>query len=646
MVTMNILSAENVCKSYGEKVLLDHISFGIDEGDRIGLIGVNGTGKSTLLKLVAGVDWPESGTLTLGGRITVHYLPQEPVFAADRSVLEEVFHGDLPVMKLLRAYEETLHALAKTPGSQDATDIHQSSLIRLQTQLDALDAWQLEHEAKVILTKLGITDFQAVVGTLSGGQRKRIALARALIQPSDLLILDEPTNHIDNESALWLENLLQKRKGALFMVTHDRYFLDRVVNKIFELDNGKLYRYPGNYNAFLETKLEREASQQASEEKRQNFLRNELEWIKRGPKARGTKQKARTERYYEVLDRAADTGPETLDVSTASSRLGRTVIELEHVTKSFGNHVVIGDFSYIVLRTDRIGIVGPNGSGKSTLLKLMAGKHEPDDGRVIIGSTVKVGYFSQEHEEMSGSQRVIDYIRDEAAYVETSDGQSITAAQMLERFMFPGHLQWTPIAKLSGGEKRRLALLRTLMSAPNVLLLDEPTNDLDIPTLSVLESYLDDFQGAVIVVSHDRYFLDRVAEKVFAFEDNGQITTHFGDFSDYLAQRPTSDEAAAEPTAFTVSPAKMTENPPSKRSTLKFSYKEQREYEEIDGRIAQTESSLKDITRQMEEAGSDYAKLQAMYAEQQALEVRLNQLMERWTYLNELAEEIERSRQS
>lgn len=636
---MNILSAENVYKSYGDKVLVDSVSFGIEEGDRIGLIGVNGTGKSTLLKLVAGLESPESGTVTLGGRIVVHYLPQEPVFDPAATVLEQVFYGDTPVMRLLRQYEETLDAVSQASHTSD----QQAKLIRIQTQLDEMDAWQLEHEAKVILTKLGITDFRAVVGTLSGGQRKRIALARALIEPSDLLILDEPTNHIDNESIVWLEAYLQKRQGALFMVTHDRYFLDRVVNRIFELDGGKLYRYPGNYNTFLETKLEREAQLRSSEDKRQNFLRNELEWIKRGPKARGTKQKARTNRYYDVLEQSPDVGTEGLDISVARSRLGKTVIELQNVSKGYAAHPLIQDFTYIVLRYDRIGIVGPNGSGKSTLLKLMTGKHVPDSGSVVVGSTVKIGYFSQEHEEIDGSQRVIEYIREEAEYVETADGENISAAQMLERFLFPGSLQWTPIAKLSGGEKRRLALLRMLMSAPNVLLLDEPTNDLDIPTLSVLESYLEDFPGAVIVVSHDRYFLDRVVEKVFSFERNGHISKQFGNYSEYLAHRPVDSETT--PVARTPETETGDVQQPT-RTTLKFTYKEQKEYEGIDERIAETEQSLRDTTKQMEGAGGDYEQLQTLYANQQTLESLLSELLERWTYLNERAEEIAQNRRS
>ncbi|KPV44555.1 ABC-F family ATP-binding cassette domain-containing protein [Alicyclobacillus ferrooxydans] len=649
----NILSAEDVCKSYGEKVLVDHISFGIDEGERIGLIGINGTGKSSLLKIIAGVDSPDSGSITLASAARVHYLPQEPEFEQGANVLSAVFHGNTHEMQTIRDYEAALEQVNENPNDLGA----QERLIRLQSRMDDLHAWEMEYEAKTILTRLGITDFQAVVGTLSGGQRKRIALARALIQPADLLILDEPTNHIDDESAAWLENYLAARKGALLMVTHDRYFLDRVANRIFELHQGRLYQYPGNYNAFLEAKLQRETEQAASEDKRQNFLRNELKWIQRGARARGTKQKARTERYYDVLNQNTAPTQESIDLSSVSSRLGKTVIELQDVSKGYNGPSLIDHFSYIVLRDDRIGIIGPNGMGKSTLLKLMAQQMTPDDGSVVVGSTVKIGYFSQEHEEMPLDMKVIDYIRDEAEYIETADGESITAAQMLERFLFPGHLQWTPISKLSGGEKRRLSLLKTIMSAPNVLLLDEPTNDLDIPTLSILESYLDDFAGSVIVVSHDRYFLDRVCEKIFAFEGHGVISVHFGNFSEYMSRQkengaPSSttqgnhaDTRAKLPDKSAAGPVRGNDDQPEipKPKKLKFSWSEQKEYETIDSDIANVEESLQLVSKKLEAAGSNYGLVQELYNEQQELEQKLNHLLERWTYLNELAEAIEKS---
>lgn len=650
---MNILSAENLVKSYGDKVLLDHVSFGVETGERIGLIGVNGTGKSSLLKMIAGEDAPDEGAIVTGRGMRIHYLPQEPRFAAGSTVLQAVFDGDIAEMQLLCAYEEAVEALRERPEAAD----RQARLLSLQSQMDQSGAWQLETDAKAVLSQLGLTDVRAIVDSLSGGQRKRIALARALIYPADLLILDEPTNHVDSQTVQWLENYLQKRKGALLMVTHDRYFLDRVVTRIIELDGGTLYHYPGNYSLFLEAKLAREAQAEASEEKRQNFLRNELVWIRRGPKARGTKQKARTDNYYEVLEHAPDAGAGTLEMGTASTRLGRTVVELEGVTKSFGGRLLIQGFNFIVQRRDRIGIVGSNGVGKSTLLNMMAGQLEPDAGRVVIGQTVNMACFGQEYEEPSGDVRVIDYIREVQETVEAADGTRITAAQMLERFLFPGPVQWTPIAKLSGGEKRRLTLLRTLMAAPNVLLLDEPTNDLDVTTLTILESYLDDFAGAVIVVSHDRYFLDRVTDKILAMEGDGQATVYFGNYSDFLEKRIAGGAGASgeakRARANAVGAATSQPEPgtgqsarPERRAVRKFTFKEQREFEGIDVVIETTELALAQVNQEMNVAGGDAGKLQELYEEQQTLETKLEQLVERWAYLNELAEETEQGRKS
>lgn len=638
---MNILSVENVSKTYGDKTLLDRVSFGIEEGERIGLIGVNGAGKSTLLKVIAGLEKPETGNIALSQGAVIHYLPQEPVFDQGETILNQVFAGDMPVMRLLREYEALL-----LQEDQGAT--YQRQLIRLQEQLDQSSAWQLEHEAKTILTKLGITQFERVVGTLSGGERKRVALARAFISPCDLLILDEPTNHIDHEHAMWLEEYLQKRKGALFMVTHDRYLLDRLVNRIFELDFGHIYRYTGGYHAFIEAKLAREESQRASEEKRQNFLRNEINWILRGARARSTKSKVRTQRYYDVLEQAPAATHDVLELSSVASRLGKTVIELEHVNTGFGEQILIRNFTYLVLRHDRLGIVGPNGSGKSTLLKIMAGQLVPDQGTVTIGATVKIGYFLQEHEDMTETERVIDYVRKEAEWIDMVDGKRLSAAQLLERFLFPASMQWTPIAKLSGGEKRRLALVRILMSAPNVLLLDEPTNDLDIPTLSILESFLDDFAGAVIVVSHDRYFLDRVAEKIFAFEGHGEITSYNGNFTDYLAKRPMLTDLAKQVDGHGQRSEQLdkTDHSRQRRKTLKFTYQEQKDFEQIDQLVANAEEALNKILQQMEQAASDYGKIEELFKEKRKLELEIDHLIERWTYLNERAEEIEKSRQS
>ncbi|HEY3423363.1 MAG TPA: ABC-F family ATP-binding cassette domain-containing protein, partial [Negativicutes bacterium] len=609
--------------------------FGIDEGDKIGLIGVNGTGKSTFLKVIAGVETADAGKVTMGSSVQVAYLPQNPQFDVQATVLEQVFKGSTPVMQLLREYEQALTQAHSQPGDP----VWQKKLISLSQQMDAKDAWQLESDAKTILTKLGVDDFTATIGTLSGGQRKRIALACALINPADLLILDEPTNHIDNDTVAWLEQYLHKRKGALLMITHDRYFLDRVTNRMIEIDKGKLYSYIGNYSTFLETKAEREEQQEGSERKRQNLLRNELAWMRRGAKARSTKQKARIERFEELSAEKIDVGNNKLELAVGASRLGRKIIELEHISKQFDGKILIRDFSYIVLKDDRVGIVGPNGSGKSTLLNMITGRLAPDSGEVEIGQTVKIGYFSQESSEMNEELRVIDYIKEEAHFLPAADGGMISASQMLERFLFPPGVQWMPIVKLSGGEKRRLYLLRVLMGSPNVLLLDEPTNDLDVQTLTILEDYLDDFPGAVITVSHDRYFLDRVVEKIFALEEAGEIKPYNGGYSDYreslkLIAMEVNDkekESAAKNPSTTDKP---------KARPRKFSFKEQREYEQIDDLIAGLERELQEIAAKINTAGSNFELLQELVAGQRQLECKLDEQLERWTYLNELAEQM------
>ncbi|EGO64716.1 ABC-F family ATP-binding cassette domain-containing protein [Acetonema longum] len=633
---MNLIAIENLAKSYGVRTLFDEVTFGIEAGDRIGLIGVNGAGKSTFLRIIAGLEPADSGKITMGSGVRVEYLPQDPEFDPQAAVLEQVFKGVSPVMQVLREYEQ---ALAQAQARPQDTE-RQQDLIRLSQQMDVQDAWQLESEAKIILTQLGITDFAARVGELSGGQRKRIALAGALIHPSDLLILDEPTNHIDTDTVAWLEQYLQKRKGALLMITHDRYFLDRVATRTIELDKGKLYTYSGNYSLFLEKKAEREELAEAGERKRQNLLRNELAWIRRGAQARSTKQKARIDRFEQLSARKPDVENGKLEITAAASRLGKKIIELEHVHKSFGSYICIRDFSYIVLKDDRVGIVGPNGRGKSTLLNLIAGKLTPDQGAIEVGQTVKIGCFSQENTEMDSDQRVIDYIKEEASILTTSDGGTLTAAQLLERFLFPSQLQWMPIAKLSGGEKRRLYLLRVLMSAPNVLLLDEPTNDLDIQTLTILEDYLDGFPGAVIAVSHDRFFLDRLSDKIFAFEGDGMIRQYTGNYSEYQAifslQSASDTASKAKPVEAKKTPASHKEQ----ERPRKFSFKEQREYEQIDGVIAGVEQQLKEVAARIEAADTNYAALQELLTTQKALEQRLNELIDRWTYLNELAEII------
>ena len=658
---MNILTVEQLTKSYGEKILFQDASFGMEDGDKIGIIGVNGTGKSTFLRVIAGLEPPDSGKISIGGRIRVRYLSQNPEFAPDNTVLQQVFEGELPEMKAIREYTETMELLELHPHDEAL----QQKLLKLSQQMDNLQAWQLESDAKIILSKLGIRNYDAKMGTLSGGQRKRVALAAALIQPSDLLILDEPTNHIDNESVAWLEQYLQKRRGALLMITHDRYFLDRVANVMLELDHGRLFRYEANYSRFLELKAEREEREAASEQKRQNLLRNELAWIRRGAKARTTKQKARIERFEKLKEQEPVHSSGELDVSVASTRLGRKILEIEGLRKTVGDKVLIDDLSYIAVPEDRIGIVGPNGSGKSTLLNLIAGRLEPDSGNIVMGPTVKLGYFTQEHQEMDGSQRVIEYIKDEAEVVRTADGSAITAAQMLERFLFPPAMQWTPIARLSGGEKRRLYLLRVLMSAPNVLLLDEPTNDLDIQTLSVLEQYLDEFPGVVIVVSHDRFFLDRTVDKIMAFEGQGRVRVHVGSYSEYAewmlrnggeasgsgasGSRDSAGTGAAGSPSGEGRAAGSGNGSPAKeapREKLRFSYNEQREFEQIDGLIEAAENKLAAVQTEMEAAGSDAARLQELLQAQEACEQELERLMERWTYLNELAEKIEQSKKS
>ena len=633
---MNLLSIENLEKSYGERVLFAEVTFGIDEGDKIGLIGVNGTGKSTFLKVIAGVETADAGKVTKGNSVKVEYLPQVPEFDDKATVLAQVFIGNSPVMQVVRDYEEALAQVQSHPGNTE----WQKALIALSQQMDAQDAWQLESNAKTILTKLGIADFTAMVSSLSGGQRKRIALASALINPADLLILDEPTNHIDNDTVAWLEEYLQKRKGALLMVTHDRYFLDRVTNRIIEIDKGKLYSYVGSYSQFLEIKAEREEQQEASERKRQNLLRTELAWIKRGAKARSTKQKARIERFEQLSAEKTDSSNNKLEISIGGSRLGRKIIELEHISHGFGSKTLIVDFNYIVLKNDRVGIIGPNGCGKSTLLNMIAGRLLPDEGKIEVGQTVKIGYFSQENSEMDGTLRVIDYIKESAHFLPTADGGVLSAAQMLERFLFPPAVQWTPIAKLSGGEKRRLYLLKVLMDAPNVLLLDEPTNDLDVQTLAILEEYLDDFPGAVITVTHDRYFLDRVVDKMFAFEAGGSIKQYIGGYSEYQENR-ILQEASSEVRASSGAKPKMSDD---KKTVRKFTFKEQREYEQIDAIIADVEKELGQVTAGIDAAGSDFARLQELLGVQQDLAGKLDELLERWAYLSELAEEMKESK--
>ena len=626
-----ILSAENMSRSYGDRVLFENISFNIEEGDKIGVIGVNGTGKSTLLKMIAAGE-SGGGKLTIPGGVVMEYLPQDPPFEPDATVLEQIFKGDSPLMVLLRRYETAVEAVAAEPEN----DRLQKQLLELQQEMDNKYAWQLESEAKAVLTQLGITDLQQKMGELSGGQRKRVALAGVLVRPSDLLILDEPTNHMDNATVAWLEQQLLKRKGALLMVTHDRYFFDRVVNRTLEIDNGKGYLYTGNYSLFLEKREERRIAEASAAQKLRNIYRRELAWISRGAEARRTKKKDRVERFAQIEAEVKNVQTEaSLEMSSVSSRLGKTVIELENVGMVYNGLDYIKDFSYILLRNDRVGIVGPNGAGKSTLMDIIAGRLAPTSGSITVGQTVKIGYFSQHSEFPDSSQKVLEYIKEANNYIETADGSRISAAQMLERFLFPPELQWVPVNKLSGGEKRRLYLLRVLMTAPNVLLLDEPTNDLDIPTLSVLEDYLDSFAGAVIAVSHDRYFLDRFANKIFALQPGGTLRQFVGGYSDY---ENTLAQEAAEQEVEKPKAAAVREAAP-KPSKKKMTYSERLELENIDQEIARTEAELKMLGMEINSCGSDFVRLGELTKEQEAAQKKLDELVDRWAYLSELAEE-------
>ena len=664
---MLLLSIENLAHSYGERTLFKNVNFNIETGDKIGLIGINGTGKSTLLRHIAELDGgkdPETGEpgkIIPNGTCVMEYLPQDPPFEPEATVIGQIFRGDSPVMKLLRSYETVLDETALQPD--DATV--QRRLLEVQQQMDQHFAWQLESEAKAVLNRLGITDFNQKMKTLSGGQRKRVALAGVLVRPSDLLILDEPTNHMDNETVAWLEVQLQKRKGALLMVTHDRYFFDRVINRTLELDNGTAYLYTANYSGFLQKRAERRELESAAARKLQNIYRRELAWISRGAEARRTKKKDRVERFAEIEAAAKEkVNRQELEITSAATRLGKTVVELEHISCFYDGIEYIHDFSYILLRDDRVGIIGPNGVGKTTLMDIITGRLQPDSGTVTIGQTVKIGYFSQHSEFPDTRERVLEYIRDAGNYVLAADGTYISAAMMLERFLFPPELQWVPISKLSGGEQRRLYLLRILMEAPNVLLLDEPTNDLDIPTLSVLEEYLDTFAGAVIAVSHDRYFLDRFARRIFAVEAGGVLRQYPGGYSDYERSRQlealeqeelkgpgevlqknsqnkkkpeeknrtagSGDGAKREQAEADGTGEKETEN---KSAGLTFS--EKIELEKLEETIAGKEAESKMISREITLAGNDYEKIAQLSDDLNRVEKELETLTERWLELSD-----------
>lgn len=618
---MNILTADNITKAYGERRLLDGASFFLQEGEKVGIIGINGTGKSTLLKILAGMEEPDEGKVIRAQGMVVRFLPQHPSFRPEDTLIEA----------LLRENGKT---------EEEATD--------------------LITDAKNMMTRLGITDFNETCGHLSGGQKKRLALISVLLTPSDILILDEPTNHLDGDMAEWLEEVLKKRKNAVIMVTHDRYFLDSVAGRIIEIDRGKIYSHETNYSGYLEEKISREEMAEAAERKRQSLLRTELAWVQRGARARSTKQKARLERYEELKNRKTESVSANVELSSVSNRMGRTTIELNHISKSYPGKELIRDFSYIFLKNDRVGFVGRNGCGKTTLMKMITGAVQPDAGDIEIGQTIKIGYYAQEC-DMPDDKRVIDYIRDVAEIIDTTEGK-VTAARMLEKFLFSGEDQYGLVGKLSGGEKRRLNLCRVLMEAPNVLILDEPTNDLDIATLTILESYLDTFQGIVIAVSHDRYFLDRTMKRIFAFEGDGIIRQYEGNYSDYLlrksveaemlkeadgsgrnagrAEKDADKEAASAKNggAEGATDKKSTWDPGKRK--LKFSYKEQKEYETIEQDIADIEQQIADLEASIPNYASDFVKLQEINQKTEELKAALEEKMDRWMYLEELAAKI------
>lgn len=632
---MNLITLENISKNYGDRELLDNISVGINDGEKIGVIGINGTGKSTFLKIVAGLEEADSGKITKKNNIVIESLSQDPNYDMDSTVIEQVFRVNTREMQILGEYESLV---SKNNLSEDESN----KLLKLSEKITNMNLWDKEAEAKSILTKLGINNFSQKVGELSGGQRKRISLASALITPCELLILDEPTNHMDSETIAWMESFLNKRKGSLLMITHDRYFLDRVANRILEIDNGNLYSYSGNYSLFLEKKAEREELEMSSQRKRQNLFRRELAWIKRGAKARSTKQKARIDRFNDIKDGLTNISEEKLELSSVNSRLGKKIIEIENISKSYGDLTLIKDFSYRLLRDDRIGIVGPNGIGKSTLMKIINGEISADSGNIEIGSTVKIGLFSQENHHMDENTRVIDYIKDVAEFLPLADGTKLTASKMLERFLFRPESQFNLIGKLSGGEKRRLNLMRVLMSSPNILLLDEPTNDLDTVTLSLLEEFIEDFNGAIITVSHDRYFLDKICNNIFAYEGDGIITKYNGNYSDYIeaskSVKPSESHKKDKEKSIPVTDVKEdTQKKKSSPERIKFSFNEKREYDEIDGVISALEEKLESVEKSLKKETSNYVKITELLEEKEQIELELMEKMERWEYLNEKA---------
>ncbi len=605
---MNILTVENITKSYGERKLFDKAGFYLQEGEKAGIIGINGTGKSTLLKIIAGLEEPDEGKVIKANGTVIRYLPQNPQFYEEETVLEAVLRDN------------------KTLDNES----------------------YIEADAKAMLTRLGVINWNQRCGELSGGQKKRLALVSVLLSPAEILVLDEPTNHLDNTMADWLEDTLRKRKGAVIMVTHDRYFLDSVSTRIIEIDKGSIYSYTANYSGYLELKMQREEMEEASARKRDSILRNELKWVQRGARARSTKQKARLQRFEELQNTQGPVKDGQVQLSSVCSRLGRTTVELDHICKNYGEKTLINDFSYIFLKNDRVGFIGHNGCGKTTLMKILTGQVEPDSGKLEIGQTVKIGYYAQElgDEMMKPNQRVIDYIRDVAEYVDTPEGK-VSAARMLERFLFAGEDQYGLLGKLSGGEKRRLYLLKVLMGAPNVLILDEPTNDLDIATLRILEDYLDTFQGIVIVVSHDRYFLDRTVRRIFAFEEGGELVQYEGGYTDYAARKQEEEEESVGAAKASI-PGHANDSCSASRNwktgqkkKLKFTYREQKEYETIESDIAALEAKIEEIEKKIPEAARDFVKLNELTVQKEVAEKEMEEKMDRWMYLEDLAARIE-----
>ena len=591
---MNILNIEHISKIYGEKVIFEDASFGVQEGDKVGIIGINGTGKSTLLKMLAGEEVPETGQIIMQNNVRLAYLPQNPQFPENATILSYI--------------------------------------------QDCEAEWKVQSN----LTQLGITEYEKQIAVLSGGQRRKVALAKILAQDFDILLLDEPTNHLDEAMISWLEEYLKSFRGTVLMVTHDRYFMDKVTNRILEISHGKMYSYESNYSKFLELKAEREEMELASERKRQSVLRMELEWAKRGCRARTTKQRARLERLEALKNTAAPVGDQSVELESVETRMGKKTIELKHVSKKYGNQVLVEDFNYILLKNQKLGIIGPNGCGKSTLMKLIAGLVEPDSGTVEMGETIKIGYFAQEEQEMDERQRVIDYVKDIAEYINTKDGK-ISASQMLERFLFTPDMQYAPIGKLSGGEKRRLYLLGVLSSEINVLLLDEPGNNLDIPTLTILEDYLNSFAGIVVTVSHDRYFLDNVVDRIFEFTGNGKLQQYEGGYTDYLEAKARRNDSVKQPVQTEKKEEKKTSAQTWKQNRtvkLKFTFKEQKEFETIDDDIAKLEEKLEKLEQEIMKNATNSGKLNELTSEKEEAEALLEEKMDRWVYLNDLSEKI------